>query len=604
MPTVKSYGNTQVSTAALPSVRRSAAPTEETFGVEAGNKIVAIGAKLYNDEILRQDQVAVLEADRKMSEWENKRLYDPKDGALAKRGKDAFGLPDVVGKDFDSYRDEVRAALSNERQRAAFDRQAISRRSDIDKSLSRHVFTEVRKFDDTETENYLKNSRQSAISNSGDPDRIGLEIERQVAAITDFSSRNGLGAEYVRQKTAQARSDTHVGVIDRMLANGQDMAAKTYFDKVKPDIAGDDIAKVERLLVVANTEGQGLRGAGEIWSSMGPKSDTDPVNIDSMRNEAEKRYGSDPKIYKAVMDQIKDRANLHNAAQRERSEGNEAAVWDAKNKGASLATIMKMPEYLSLPGSKREQIKDSIIDRGYTLMQRGRADQAYQRGEQERAGWSVYWDYDSASVLSRTSENEIKNLASRMSPEQVNSLLNKKRSLEKKDDAVRSATIDEDQFKMLARGAFKGIDPYDTKMDKDHKAALGALKNRVESVIDDEQRASGKTLTRERKGQIMQSEIDKKVMIDEWGRDPEMPVSMVPKDKRGAVYVPIERIPKDALSEGINYMRSLGVIGSGTSDEMAARRFKDRLQRAYGLRMVGGTREEMETILKGAANGR
>ena len=590
MPTVKLYGNQQQSLNALPNARLSAAPTAETFGADAGAKVANIGVQMYQDELLRQDQVATLEADRKLSEWELRTMYDPKQGALTKRGKDAMGLPDVVSAEFDKYTGELRNGLTTERQRVAFDRMVETRRRDVNGTLTRHVFTEVRKFDDSETENYLKNSREAAIANFNDPARITTEIERQTAAVIDYSKRNGMGAEYEKQKIALIRSDTHEGVINRMLSNGMDQAAKEYYDKFKPELTGDTATKVEKVLTVAITEGAGLRGAGEIWKQMGPKSDTDPVSLDTMRDAAEQKFGSDPKVYKAVMDQLKERAALHNGSQRERAEANEAAVWNAKNSGASLADIMKSPQYLALPGEKREQIKNSIIDRAYMLEGRGRA-------EQTRRGWSTYWENSDPAKLATMTEDQIINLSAKMGPEQVSSLLEKKRSLGKSEAVVREAKIDDDLFKQTALAA--GLKPYDSKLSADEKAKLGQLKNHVETLIDQEQRATGKVLTRERKAQIMQTEVDKKVMLDQWGRDPEIPAAMVSKDDRGSAYVPTARIPKEVIGQAANYLRSIGAAPIGASDDRIVKTHQKRIERAYAASLLGSSREEIENILKG-----
>ena len=345
MPTVRGYGNTQVKTEALPGVRLTAAPTEETFGVSGGNKVAAVGLKLYEDEMLRQDQVAVLEADRKLSEWENKRLYDPREGALAKKGKDAFGLPDAVGKDFDTFRDELRGTLSTERQRVAFDRQAGSRRSDIDKTLARHVFAEVRQFDNAETENYLLNARQAAIANAGDPERVGIEIERQTAAVVDFANRNGFGTEYVKQKTAQVRSDTHVGVVERMLANGQDMTAKAYLDRVKPEIAGDDIAKVEKWLEEGALRGQSQRDADTIMST----TTTREAALEKAKSI------SDPKLRDAVEERVNRYYTLRKEADREQRE---QTMTDAANIIDQTGSIDKIPPatWQSMTVSERQAL--------------------------------------------------------------------------------------------------------------------------------------------------------------------------------------------------------------------------------------------------------
>lgn len=372
MPTVNTYGTQKVATAPLDPTRRTATVDADALGAGTGKALMSAGLHAYQDELLKQDEVAILEADRKISEWENKRLYDPKTGAFTVRGKDAFGLPDTVNQEFTTYAGEIRGSLSTERQRVAFDRMVGTRSKDISNSLNRHVFNEVRKFDDAETENYIKNSRDAAINNSHDPKRIADEIERQVIAIGAYATRHGLGTEYVKQKTQQAMSDTHVGVVDRMLANGQDQTAAKYYEVVKSEVHGKDKTEIENKLKVATVEGGGQRNAISIWEKLGPRSDLDPVNLDKLTEEARRLYSDDPRLLKATTDALKERAAVHNASQRERRESGQDAVWRAVEGGASLASIRRMPEYLSLPGHDQVVIKNHIIDRAYTLGQRAK----------------------------------------------------------------------------------------------------------------------------------------------------------------------------------------------------------------------------------------
>jgi hypothetical protein len=600
MPTVRNYGGPRVETQALPGVRRTAAPTEETFGKSGGDKLLKVGLALYEDEILRQDQVAVLEADRKLSDWELRRMHDPREGALARRGKDAFGLPDTIGQEFDKAVGEIRQGLTTERQRIAFDRHAESRRNDIRKTLSRHVFNEVRKFDDAETENYLKNAQQAALVNYHDPERISIELERQRAAIVDFSARHGLGTEYVKQKTAQAVSHTHVGVIQRMLANGQDGMAEKYFNAVKSEIAGDDIAQVEKALAVAVTEGAGMRAADDIWQQIGPKNDIAPVNLDVMVEEVKKRHSNDPKLIKAATAALKERAAIHNGAQKERAEANEAAVWSAVANGQSLNNVRRMPEYLALPGSAQERVKNHIVDRAFSMSQRARTLETQADADRSKRYFAAYLTYSNPETLHAMSENEIMSLLPVLGNELTGRLMEKKRSFMKSADAVRAATIDDDLFKQAADRA--GLEPYATKhgSDKEERdARLGRLKNHVETLIDIEQRAKGRVLTREEKAVIMQSEIEKKVMLDVWGRDPVLPAAAVKPDQAGKAYVPLDQVPPEVVTQAVNYLRSIGRVPLGISDQAAARRMRARIERAYGARLTGASREQIEAILQG-----
>jgi hypothetical protein len=596
MPRVQNYDGQQVRQQPLPNARLTAAPSIEGAGA-VGNQIARIGAQMYADEMQKQDEVAVLEADRKLSEWENKRLYDPQNGALARRGKDAFGLPDEVNKDLDAFLGEVRGSLSNDRQRAAFERRAIARKRDVSTTLSRHVFGEIRKHDDAETENYLANARQAAVANFQDPARVELEIERQSAAISDFARRNGMGAEYTKQKIAQATSDTHVGVIDRMLANGADGAAKQYFDRARTAIAGNDVAKVEQKLMVAVTEGEGMRAADDVWKAQGPRADADPVNIDTMAEALRTQYASEPGKLKAAMAALKERAAMHNAAQAERAQAAAGAVWRQVAAGASIATITRMPEYMALPGADQARVKEHVVDRAYTMSQRARAEADRADGESSKANYAEFLRYSSAASLSRMSEDQIISLLPKLGRTLTGSLMEQKRRLDKGDDAVRAATIDDALFDDLAQTA--GLKPHEKSKSEDDKAALGRLKNSVMTAIDAEQRATGKPLTRERKAQLMQEQVDRKVRIDVWGRDPEMPAALVKQDDRERAYVPIDRVPAGVVTEGLNYLRSKGKIATGQNDAKAREMFRPRLERAYAARLMGATREQIANILEG-----
>jgi hypothetical protein len=96
------------------------------------------------------------------------------------------------------------------------------------------------------------------------------------------AQRARAGVREAKDRADQRATRTAL-VIDRFLANGQDQAAKEYFDaKAKDRIAGDDITKVEAKLKVASTMGEGQRGAVAVWDKLGPKNDLDPINLDKM----------------------------------------------------------------------------------------------------------------------------------------------------------------------------------------------------------------------------------------------------------------------------------------------------------------------------------
>lgn len=309
MPTVRGYERS-VDLQPLRGGEQSVALTAEAAGTGIGDVVNKQAQRLFDDEINRQDQVAVMGAERSLGDWELKAMYDPQNGALAKRGKDAFGLPDAVKKDYKTASDSIGAGLSNDRQKAAFNRASQARWSDINGTLTRHVFSEVKKNDDSETENFLKNSQQAAIANIGDDARINTEMERQTAAIVDYSRRNGLGVEFVKQKTAQVVSDTNVGLIDRMIANGQDLKAKAWLDGHRDQIAGDDIAKVERWVQEGSTRGESQRQTDVILART-----TGEMEAIGVANKI-----TDPKVRDASVERVRQYYSIKDKADRQERE--------------------------------------------------------------------------------------------------------------------------------------------------------------------------------------------------------------------------------------------------------------------------------------------
>lgn len=373
MPTVTSYQPKQ-ELAPIQGGRMNASPNPEA-AANVGRQLTKLGANIYHDEIERQDQVATLEADRKLSEWEQTRLYDPKNGALTRRGKDAFGLPDEVNQEFQKFTGELRNGLANERQQATVEKLIAARSRDLNTTLTRHVFQEIKQFDNQETSNYLKNSRQAATNNYNDPERIALELDRQHAAISDFAKRNGIvGSETEKQLRSQTVSDTHVSVIQRYVANGQDQFASEYFTAVKGSIAGDDIIKVEASLKNATTEGEAQRAVADVWGKSGPKSLTDPVDQNKLSDEIRSKYADNPGVLKASIQALHERVGAHNATQREYNEANGSAIWSAIEGGAGLNKVRSMPQFYLLPGKEREAIKNHIVDRARQADDRSRRD--------------------------------------------------------------------------------------------------------------------------------------------------------------------------------------------------------------------------------------
>lgn len=314
MPTVESYGGQRVTQQPLPAARRTAVPSPDVFGAGLGEVAQRIGAQGYGaivqDERDKADQLAVLNAENQLGAWENKRLYDPQTGALTQKGKDSFGLPEQVGQEFTDVSNNIAGTLNTDRQRIAFQRSSSSRAQSIDLTLRRHVFGEMQQYDQSETQAAVKLSESNAIANANDPRRISAELTRATAAIRDYAARNGIGPDQTAEQVQAATTDIHTGVIEHLLAVGQDHAAQAYFDETKDQISGEKIAAIERALEEGNLRGESQRKADELIAEGRSMTET----LEQVRGI------DDPKLRDQVQERVEHAFAIKKQAERDDTE--------------------------------------------------------------------------------------------------------------------------------------------------------------------------------------------------------------------------------------------------------------------------------------------
>jgi hypothetical protein len=276
MPTVKTYQR-QVTTQAAPAVRRSeyriaqletpAGPVpKSTAGIEQfGNTAARVGEDLLAAEQKKQDQIRLLDADRQAGDLENSLMYDPKTGALNVKGQAAFGLIDTVGQQWDQAAGKIRQGLSNDRQRLAFDQYNVAKRRSLIDRLNQHIAKETYRVDGEALEGKVENETEAAVAD-GRPERINQAVHSVAQAYQDYGERYGMAPEQTKAATDKATSRIHVGVIDRMLQDGNDIQAKVYYEHAEPEILGEHRGKIEAALHEGSLRGESQRAADSVVS--------------------------------------------------------------------------------------------------------------------------------------------------------------------------------------------------------------------------------------------------------------------------------------------------------------------------------------------------
>jgi hypothetical protein len=250
-------------------------------------------AGLAEREREKADQVAIMDADRRLSEFETERLYHPETGALNKKGRDALGLPDEVSTAWRERASEIEASLSSDQQRLSFRRMAQQREMSVMRAVQQHVAGEIRSDDEVTTKAYLITERNAAIANFRDTDRVAQALARQRAALQGFARRHNMPPEELARRLEEIISQTHVGVINRMMANGDDLTAKRYYDLNKADVSGADSVEVEKTMLEGSTRGESQRVADRLLRKHGSlaaaRTDLEAIADPRIRDAVEQR---------------------------------------------------------------------------------------------------------------------------------------------------------------------------------------------------------------------------------------------------------------------------------------------------------------------------
>lgn len=259
----------QVGLEALPGVRTAVDAPIEAFGGGAANPRLDVSeletqARTIFEQAKHQaDQTAVVNAASQISDAETQLTLQTRQ----RIGQDAFSAPDDVSKEYEKTAAQIEQGLTNDTQRAAFQQIKASHWSALNTAVQTHVADQRQKYDAQVTDSYLANERNAAITNYDDPQRVAMAVVNQGAAIEDHLNRiyhGQIPPGVLEQAKLAAASATHIDVIDRMLANGQDLTAKAYYGQVKDQITGADSTKIEKALEVGSKRGESQRQADKI----------------------------------------------------------------------------------------------------------------------------------------------------------------------------------------------------------------------------------------------------------------------------------------------------------------------------------------------------
>lgn len=536
----------------------------ETRGVQklgqAAQGLIQNAIQIEDKERQKANQLAVLEADQKLSALETRLLYDKDSGAMNVKGKDSFGLPDTVMPSYDKEVDVILNGLANDDQKNAFKRSVMARRGDIDRQLQRHISREGMQYEDQLTQSYIANEQNAALKNFHDEGRVGLSIDRMRASITQYADRNGLPQEYVKQKIQETESQTYSSVISKILDGGDDLAAKAYYEKYQDRLTGQDQQKVAKLLEAGTLAGESQRQSDSLWDKSGE-------DLGMAMQKAEKIR--DPKLRDETMRRLRQKQNDKQASIKAAEDNNfmAASEYVKDNPAADPKDSMPVSQWESLTLQQQQAL------RKYTNNPQNDDKKwmdFFDKSPQELAGMSradfeqKYWVHFDSSHRTRA-EKMWKDASDGIeNPDVTNAVTFKNRV----SNTLRlSGMID--QTKTLSKLNDKEAQLF-RQMEQE---AASRLEDFEKNELAGKRKATGQEVQK-----ILDDMVTKKVFVDKnylWS-DPVKPAALLTTDEKGIAYVPLKQVPQGDRNSIENLIKSKG-----------GRVSSDKVERAYAAFLIG-----------------
>lgn len=339
----------QVQPEGLPNVRVSADAPLEAFGggqsaanLTAANEQMTTHAQQYAyEQQSKANQLATQIADRQAADLETSLQTK----VMQMRGKDAFGAPDFASDQWDKGTQKINDGLANDEQRMAFQRMSNARWESLNKFTQLHMAKESQDLDTSETNGYIQSSRNVAVLNAFDDQRLQDELSRQKAVYQDYAARNGLsGTDTEKEKLAEIASGTYRDVIQARLTNGMDDKARELFDASKGAMTAQDQLSVESALRQSDL----LEKGNDAWDQVSGMKLANGEPDEARMRSAVFSMDLSPADKEHVWDFVKARSGeeISNKAREDqaRERGFLNQVLKGKQQGADLTSAIKLAQ--------------------------------------------------------------------------------------------------------------------------------------------------------------------------------------------------------------------------------------------------------------------
>jgi hypothetical protein len=550
----------------VPQSRRGIASQDTTA---AGRGLQALGGSIgqvAEDIEKRNDEQAVFESRRALNEWESRKIFDPEQGAVTKRGKDAFDLPKQLTEDFDKFASEVGGKLSSNRQRQIFQDMVEQRRGQVTSWASRHALQQRESYNEGQFRADLQSFRDRAAMYADDPAKVETELAIQGQRIVGYLRGKGRSEEEIAATVKDGASQVHRSVIAALVDRGDAEKAQDYLTRNEGGMTADDAQRVRGALreTVARAKAQTFA------DEMGDRP------IGEAIAEARKRFSGAEET--TAVAELKTRNAEREAIKAQAYKDNADVAWRVITSGAGKA---KIPPAVwdGLSGDEQRQINDYVEAK----WRRAKAD-----AEGKDVDPSIYYGLRmmAAEQPEAFAKLDLAKQAPHLSKQHENHLIELQASISKGDlkamESQRTLKRTTDLLKNEIAAA--GIDLTVADKDKGGKKAkeTAAFMGAVAQALDEATAAKGRPLSDDEARRIgmglLREGYEQGTGILGMFRTKKRSFEMAPEERGKFVSTRYEDIPPEIRAEieaDLYPTRRVGIYGSTQAVD------KERVERIY-----------------------
>ena len=435
---------------------------------------------IQQEEKKKADQLAIIDADRKLSHLETQLLYDKETGAMNKKGKDAFEVPDQVEEDYRKGVAEIEETLTSDFQKMSFRGLSSKRGVFINRQVQKHVSGEAETYDRRVTESYIANERNAAMENFDNPERIQQAIDNQRGAILSHGDRQGLDSESLKNQVVDMESKTHSAVLTRILNGGADRQGAEYYKQNKKKIVGADKVRMEKMLKQSRLMGEGQRQADKIMAVSGE---------DSKEALSMARNIKDPKLRDETVSRVKQQLADQRAAERDLEEKSYETAFEAVETYKSMDAIPK--DVLdNIPATDQRKLRNHLAN----LLE----------GRPTKTDFGVYYELEQMAGAPATRDKflrlNLKKFTADLSQKDLQKFSALQSKLRNGDD--KEANGIETKGSIINSALFAAGMEFGKSASEEENQRANQFKREVDNLVVEQEERTGKKVTNEELRQI------------------------------------------------------------------------------------------------------